>query len=130
MHALLAASALHIRETSKTDSLALVEAGHWLHASSGFRKELMALSSETRPDPLLTTCMLLNLLSFANVSRTEDVKKRWPFVNHDEKGQDALQWLRVQLGLSPLLTGLSEKTKGDSIWLSLFMASGHDMLYD
>ena len=130
MHAMLAAAALHLRETTPAGKCYTeLEAKHWLSASSDFRKALSLYSASTNPDPLLTTCMLLNLLAFANVGRAEHAysTNRWPFT---PTTPDSLQWLFVQLGFSPLLIGLSQRIKGDSIWLPIFLASGGKDIYD
>ncbi len=129
MHAVLASAALHLNATSPSPSYALIETGHWVQASSSFRTALANMSNSTNVDPILTTCMLLNLLSFANVDTHAPIISRWPLAQ-DNPGIDPLQWLSVQLGLTPLLTGLSAKTKDQSIWLPLFLASNYMHLYD
>jgi hypothetical protein len=125
MHALLAASALHIRFrtaphltepppesltaalSSTNDDFAIIEAGHHLSATAGFRAALSNFHSTTNIDPLLTTCMLLNMLSFAGLPEPEDHVRRWPFPGYG--GSRPLNWLRIQLGFAPLLGGLSTK---------------------
>lgn len=129
MHAVLAASALHLNSTAPSRAHFYVETGHWLDASSAFRSALIKSSYNSNPDPVLTTCMLLNLLSFANVDVSAPPDSRWPLAP-EIPGVDPLQWLRVQLGLSPILTSLSMNTKGQSIWMPLFIASDHHLLHD
>ena len=129
MHAVLASAALHLNVTSPSRSNALIETGHWVQASSSFRTALANMSSSTNVDPILTTCMLLNLLSFANVGTHAPITSRWPLAPA-VPGTDPLQWLSVQLGLTPLLTNLSAKTRDNSIWLPLFLASNYMHLYD
>ncbi|KIX09170.1 uncharacterized protein Z518_00249 [Rhinocladiella mackenziei CBS 650.93] len=129
MHAVLAASALHLNTTSNKPLHALIETGHWVHASSSFRTALSKMTWHANPDPLITSCILLNLLSFAHVDVHAPATSRWPLAP-DIPGADPLQWFSVQLGLSPLLTGLSARTKGESIWQPLFIASNHTCLYD
>lgn len=126
MHALLAASALHIRFrtaphltepppesltaalSSTCDDFAVIEAGHHLSATAGFRAALSNFHEKTtNVDPMLTTCMLLNLLSFAGLPEPEDHVRRWPFPGYG--GNRPLNWLRIQLGFGPLLGGLSTK---------------------
>ena len=130
MHAILAAAALHLHETTPSGSrYTELETSHWLSASSSFRGDLTRYDASVNPDPLLTTCMLLNLLAFAHVGPAEVAfsTNRWPFT---PTTPTSLQWLALQLGLTPLLTGLSQRTKGDSIWLPLFLASSTADLYD
>ena len=129
MHAVLASAALHLNATSPSRSHALIEAGHWVQASASFRTALANMSTSTNVDPILTTCMLLNLLSFANVDTHAPITSRWPLAP-DIPGTDPLQWLSVQLGITPLLTGLSSKTIDNSIWMPLFLASNYMYLYD
>ncbi|ETN40753.1 uncharacterized protein HMPREF1541_05033 [Cyphellophora europaea CBS 101466] len=146
MHALLAASALHIRFRSNpsltqppprtltaalastNDDFAVVEAGHHLSATAGFRTALSSLSETTQIDPLLTTCMLLNMLSFAGLPEAEDDVRRWPFLGYG--GEQPLHWLRIQLGFAPLMGGLSIKAKRGSAWLAFFEGLDHNVLYD
>jgi hypothetical protein len=153
MHALLAASALHIRfatvptlteppppsltaalTTSRgsgsrnNDDFAYIEAGHHLSASSGFRRALASLDTTTDIDPLLTTCMLLNMLSFAGLPEPEDHTRRWPFLGYG--GDRPLGWLRIQLGFAPLMGGLSTGVKEESAWMRFFQGLGHEVFYD
>ena len=130
MHAIIAAAALHLRETTPAGGCYTeLEAKHWLSASSKFRTVLRVYGLVTNPDPLLTTCMLLNMLAFANVGSAETAfsTNRSPFT---PTTPDSLQWISVRLGLSTLLLGLSRRIKGDSIWLPLSPASGTKEVYD
>ena len=184
MHALLAASALHIRFTrhpnliattaidpapstlisclttpSSTDPFASVEAGHHLSASRLFRIALETFytptpyndadmtSTSTTPtpfstpqtpqidiDPLLTTCMLLNMLSFAGLPEAGPPQSRWPFTQIPTPTTPPharpLNWLRIQLGFSPILSNLTMHMKQTSQWLAFFMTLGHEVFYD
>ncbi|RMZ90039.1 hypothetical protein DV736_g2745, partial [Chaetothyriales sp. CBS 134916] len=130
MHAVLAAAALHLRETTPSGKCyAELETNHWVSASQNFRTELKLYAEATNPDPLVTTCMLLNLLAFANVPSADQAlsTNRWPFT---PTTPHSLQWLYVQLGLEPLLRGHSQRTQGNSIWLPLYLATSSEEPYD
>jgi hypothetical protein len=148
MHALLAAAALHIRLHSsraslsqppppdllaalrcKHDEFAVVEAGHHLSATAGFRAALENLAATTDVDPLLTTCMMLNMLSFAGLPGPQEAgRQRWPFPGYG--GERPLGWIRILLGFGPLLGGLSAGVKRESRWMSFFEKLGHEVFYD
>ncbi|RMZ85986.1 hypothetical protein DV737_g331, partial [Chaetothyriales sp. CBS 132003] len=130
MHAVLAAAALHLRETTPSGKCyAELETNHWVSASQNFRTQLNLYGEATDPDPLVTTCMLLSLIAFANVPSADQAlsTNRWPFT---PTTPHSLQWLYVQLGLEPLLREHSQRTPGNSIWLPLFLATGSRELYD
>jgi hypothetical protein len=150
MHALLAAAALHIRLhaapsltqkppadlvaalRTKHDEFAVVEAGHHLSATAGFRAALDDLAATTDVDPLLTTCMVLNMLSFAGLPEADPEgevgRQRWPFPGHG--GEKPLGWVRILLGFGPLLGGLSMGVKRESRWMRFFEKLGHEVFYD
>lgn len=88
-----------------------------------------------KTDALLTTCMMLNLLSWADVPAVKDEEHRkqmWPFVKRVPGGRSPLHWLRVQMGMGALLMGLHrcENRREGSMWLDLFGKMDHEPIYD
>lgn len=155
MHALLAASALHIQFANNTTTLTqthtspspssspipAIEAAHHLSATTHFRHALALLSQpHTTPsttlypeiDPLLTTSMLLNMLSFAGHPTCLPPEARWPTITPSSTSpQDRpLNWLRVQLGFGLLMTHLTSQMRENSQWMRFFMGLGHEVFYD
>ncbi|KPI42560.1 uncharacterized protein AB675_9651 [Cyphellophora attinorum] len=122
------------------DPFACIEAGHHLSASQLFRENLQGFnaavareSTTFNIDALLTTCMLLNMLSFAGLPEAGPPTSRWPFVvpaPPSPTSSRPLNWLRIQLGFGPLLAGLSTQMREGSQWLTFFMTLGHEHFYD
>ncbi|PGH04907.1 hypothetical protein GX51_03203 [Blastomyces parvus] len=118
MHAILGASATHFRLLlPHNTSYIISEAAHWQCAIQSYQREIIKPIDERNMDPLISTCMLLSLLSFA----TNEYKPAISWVFSSEP--NALNWLLVQCGLRYILSFLSKQQQSQSIWFPIFQES-------
>src|SRR6266516_5826950 len=104
MHALLALAASHLRSVSPEEkSHKVAEMYHWTRSLELFQSALQAPIQRENMDPLITTTLLLNFMSFAPADGYDSTQS-WLFSDNPA----ALQWLSIQQGLRLLLTHTRE----------------------
>lgn len=121
MHAMLATAARYIRDARGDVAPSVIELAHWKQAISSFRAKLET-SWLPETDAIISTCMLLNSLSFADDYSTPSIYTSKPF-----------GWLSIQLGLKPLLISSRPwRAENKTIWQSLYDASTdpHNTYFD
>jgi hypothetical protein len=108
---LLAVSACHMRYLTKNaQSHQVAEHYHQVLALRSFQSALVPAKDQNHADSLVFTSMLLNLLAFAYVEN-DSPQASWVFSTSDSR----LDWLKVCMGLKPLLYSTRRWREGSSL---------------
>jgi hypothetical protein len=120
MHAMIAVAACNLQHLGiEARQYRLPEAFHCHFACRGLRNAVTSINGQRESDAILTTSMLLNLLTFC----AADYRDEPPF-SVGESQEPRWDWLRVQIGLTQLLTQTSPYHP-ESIWMFMFAATNN-----